>query len=101
MPNIHLYVDQRTYHNLIPIIEAVMMTLGLQDDAVITWHGPWSCPISCDGKRTPMPCIGISSTKKDEIRQIIEELKAADINIDCEASLPLPDFIPAEQMRRE
>lgn len=83
------------------MIEAVMHGLRLQEDGVITWHGPWSCPISCDGKRTPMPCIGVSSTNPNEVEEIIGELKAANVGVDCEVLPTLLHFIPADQMRSE
>lgn len=99
MPNIHLFVDQRAYHHLLPLIEAVMTALGLQDDAVVTWHGAISVPVSCDGKRTPMPYIEVSSTNPEEIERIISELQSANVNIDCEKRpIPVDGFIPASRM---
>ncbi|MBT7553629.1 hypothetical protein HN670_04120 [bacterium] len=99
MPNIHLYVDQMTYHKLLPIIEAVMLNLGLQDDAVATWHGAISVPVSCDGNRTPMPYVEVTSTNPEEVERIIAELNDAKVKIDVEIPPTLLRFIPAEEMK--
>ncbi len=101
MPNIHLFVDAKTREALIPQITLVMCNLRLQKDAVITWHGPWSVPISCDGKRTPMPCIAVASTNIEEALSIVTELKEIDFSIDCEVWPQIHSFIPADKMRSE
>ena len=97
MPNIHVYTDSTTYEELKPKIDQVMQELGLGDDAVTTPH--WHPAESCDGKRTPMPYIVVSSTNEQEITVIIVALKKANLRLDCER-LPLPEngFIPAEKM---
>jgi len=99
MPNIEIYDDETDslYENLKGKIDQAIKNIGLENDAITTWHKD-AITESCDSRRASMPYIRICSTNKEEIEKIVQALKENKIWIDVE-TLQLSRFIPANEMK--
>ncbi len=85
-----------------PLIDRVIQSLDLGDDAVTTFFPYPACVTeSCNGTRKRMPYIRVCSTGgAEEVGRIVQALKKANLRVDSEKEFLPPDgFIPAEQMQ--
>ena len=102
MPNIWMIgFEVMEYHRAKALIDQAMQSIDLGGEAVTTYLGE-SLVTSCDGKKTKMPYLIVSTTGGDEeMRQIVDALRAQDLRVDCEKHpLPSDGFIDKEHMSR-
>jgi len=76
----------------------VIQEMDLGEDTVI--ETILSTVVSCDGKNKPMPYIRVCDTNEGRLKDIVQALKDANINMDVETLL-LSGFTEAKGMERQ